>query len=79
MNDDLLTGHPDLAGLLSGFSLVADWAAPAPTPNPNPEAPTSLPDLTARVNLLLRAQALTLAALAELVAALRATQEGGRP
>jgi len=73
-----LFGHPDLAGIMAGFSLHADWTAPAVTPQPDPSAPVSLQDLTDRVNVLVAAQALTLAALAEFLKVARAAQEGGR-
>ena len=73
-----LFGHPDLVGIMAGFSLHADWTAPAITPQPDPEAKVSLQDLTDRVNVLVAAQALTLAAIAELLKVARAGQEGGR-
>ena len=73
-----LTGHPCLAGMLSGMSLSADWAAPAITPNPLPDGKASLQDLTDRMNILLQAQALSLAALSELLQALREGREGSR-
>lgn len=75
---EALAGHPSLAGMLSGMSLVADWAAPAITPNPLPDEKASLQDLTDRMNILLQAQALSLAALSELLQALREGREGGR-